>query len=203
LKISVAAEATQLEKLGLLILIGQVRIGHRTFRCKALLDSGSTTEFVDARFLASIGVTPELLRRPLTINLADKSVQQTTHVAPALRLQLGDYKDRLRCYQADLGGQWDIILGRSWLRRVDPNINWRSDTVTFTFQGQQHTLRGSTDGPADPTCSGVCLSALQFKRLVRKKDVQAWLVVIRDVLDTPDTHQPVTPQVSSGTPPPL
>jgi transposase InsO family protein len=188
LKISVAAEATQLEKLGLLILIGQVRIGHRTFRCKALLDSGSTTEFVDARFLASIGVTPELLRRPLTINLADKSVQQTTHVAPALRLQLGDYKDRLRCYQADLGGQWDIILGRSWLRRVDPNINWRSDTVTFTFQGQQHTLRGSTDGPADPTCNGVCLSALQFKRLVRKKDVQAWLVVIRDVLDTPDTH---------------
>jgi hypothetical protein len=108
-KLSVAAEATQHEQAGLLILKGQVRVGHRTYTCSALVDSGSTAEFVEARFLARIGVKPELLRRPLTVNLADKSVQQTTHVAPALRLQLGSYKDRLRCYQADLGPpRWPV-----------------------------------------------------------------------------------------------
>ncbi len=186
LKISVAAEATQPEQLGLLILRGRVRVGHRTYTCRMLVDCGATAEFVDTSFLAGIGVKPELLRRPLAINLADKSVQHTTHVAPALSLQLGSYKDRLRCYQADLGGQWDVILGRSWLRRVDPDINWRTDTVTFNFQGQQHTLRGECDGPSDPTCGGMCISALQFKRMLRHKDVQTWLCVINDVLHTPD-----------------
>jgi transposase InsO family protein len=183
LRISVAAEATQQEDVGLLIIQGQVRVGHRTYTCRALVDSGATTEFVDKRFMARIGAKPELLRRPLSINLADKSVQRTTHVAPALKVQLGSYKDHLRCYQADLGEQWDIILGRSWLKRVDPAINWKADTVTFTFQGQQHTLRGATEGSNDPTCGGICLSALQFKRFARKR-AQAWLLVIRDVPHT-------------------
>ena len=185
LRISVAAEAPHPAAVGLLILSGQVRVGHRTFTCRALVDSGATTEFVDTSFVRRIGVQTEPLRRPLSINLADQSTQPTTHVVPALRVQLAGYKDHLRCYQADLGGQWDIILGRSWLRRIAPTIDWQADTVSFTFQGQTHTIKGYPDAPSDPTCGGLCMSALQFKRLLRK-GVPAFLCVLQDVPHTPE-----------------
>jgi hypothetical protein len=185
LRISVTAEVSQPTAVGLLILSGQVRIGHRTYTCRALVDSGATTEFVDTRFVKRIGVKPDPIKRPLSVSLADRSTQLTTHVVPALRVQLAGYNDHLRCYQADLGGQWDIILGRSWLKRIAPTIDWRADTVSFTFQGQTHTIKGYPDAPPDPTCGGLCISALQFKRLLRK-GVPTFLCVLNDVLHNPE-----------------
>jgi hypothetical protein len=64
-----------------------------------------------------------------------------------------------------MGCQWDLILGRPWLRRLNPSIDWRYDVLKFQFEGTTHVLVGER---AVPVLHPPALSALQFKRLVRK-----------------------------------
>ena len=174
---------------GLFVIRGHIRIGKQVYPCRALLDSGASTEFVDTTFASKIALPTTALPTPLQTNLADSSQQLTTHVAPSVTFTSATYGDKFQCFVTDLGEQWDIVLGRTWLNRIDPHVHWAHDLLTFTHNGHKHTLVASTGGPDDPTCAGLCLSALQFKRAIRKGDT-AYLCVLRDLPDPATIHPP-------------
>jgi hypothetical protein len=58
---------------------------------------------------------------------------------------------------------------------LNPSIDWRYDVLKFQFEGTTHVLVGER---AVPVLHPPALSALQFKRLVRKQSpptLLAWL----------------------------
>jgi hypothetical protein len=76
----------------------------------------------------------------------------------------------------------DVILGREWLRRVNPYIDWRLGTVTFEFQGRQHcwqSLGKKEKEPSKTMNSPSLLSHLQIKRMACKKEAQLFLAIVR------------------------
>jgi hypothetical protein len=129
------------------------------------VDSGAARDFVDTAFAASIKLCGTPLHRPHAIVLADATRKEVHVVHPAVKLVLGSYSDVITCFETCMGSQWDIILGRPWLRRVNPCIDWRFDLLQFHYGGGRHLLVGQRvsrwlDPPA--------ITPLQFKRLVRK-----------------------------------
>jgi transposase InsO family protein len=119
--------------------------------------------------------------KPHVVHLADQSAQPAVGFVPSVDLTLGTHSEQLPAFVTDLGGQWDMILGRTWLERHNPLIDWCQDTVTFMTKSRIHTLRGTRAGASDPTCGGRCITALQLKRAVRK-GCQVYVVMVKEVL---------------------
>lgn len=57
-------------------------------------------------------------------------------------LQMGHYKDRLTLKVAPWTS-YDVILGKPWLARLNPHINWVNNTMVLTRQGQRILVRPS------------------------------------------------------------
>jgi hypothetical protein len=97
---------------------------------KALVDCGATGLFVDARWVQANGIP----MRSLSVPVAVYSVDGTLNEAGAIRevvmviLQYGEHKERATFAVTKLGGQ-DMLLGLTWLRQHNPEIDWRSEEV--------------------------------------------------------------------------
>lgn len=167
---------------GLLILQGIVHIRGRSHAVRCLVDSGALGDFVDNAFARRIRLLGKRLRTPRHILLADASTMTSTHTYPKVQLTIGTYSDKVCLAAAHLAGQWDIVLGRAWLHRLNPDINWRTDTVCFTFDAVQHSLTGV---PVYDHPSVNFLSALQLKRVARK-GAQLFAVTITPA-DSPES----------------
>jgi hypothetical protein len=167
----------------LLILRGTVTVNGKKIPCRILVDSGASGCFLDSGFRRAHRIKSIKLKEALPIRLADKSELQATEIS-VLPLSIASYRDEVKFHSVDTGGQWDLILGKSWLQRLNPDIDWRFDVVKFTHNGQFHTLRGiNREEEQDPTFGGLLITALQLKRLIRKKKSPTFLVVVKEVLD--------------------
>ena len=163
----------------LFVMTGRVLCEDGWRKVRVLIDSGASGEFVDSSFARQ----SRLFGKPLvsggqSIRLADGTVH-TSVTVHHLQLKVDAYADTLHCYETDLAGQWDLILGRTWLQRLNPAIDWRFDMLTLTHRGKRITLRADTPATADPTCGGLCISALQLKRAL-KKGATCFLALVRD-----------------------
>lgn len=144
-----------------------------------LIDCGATKNYMDSKFQKKAGVDGAAVLSG-KVKLANGSEQSVSHVVPKARVQVGEYKDTLKCYVTDLGGQYDLILGMPWLKRHNPKIDWDTRTVTFSHRGCEHTWESDTaEGCADKID---LLSAMQFKRVVRKDKLKrAYIAVVRSL----------------------
>lgn len=167
---------------GLLTFKGTLRVGKTLYHLRVMLDSGATHEFLDSTFGTTLGMVPEPLVDPPVINMADSRPRVAEGYHPALDIAIGTYSDSVSALVTDLGGQWDMILGRTWLTRYNPLIDWRHDTLAFVdASGRVHTLRGERAGASDPTCDGRCLTALQLKRCARR-GCPIFMAMVNEVL---------------------
>ena len=122
---SVLAPDPRSTRSGLLVLRGLVQVRNQAHKVICLVDSGAVENFVDACFAARVQLHGSPMRQSQTVALADASQQAVTHWHPALSLTIGSYADTVPAYQISLAGQWDLVLGRPWLRRLNPYIDWR------------------------------------------------------------------------------
>ena len=51
-------------------------------------------------------------------------------------VKIGDYSENLTAQVLDLS--YDIILGKPWLTRRNPTVNWVTNEVEFSYQGIKH-----------------------------------------------------------------
>jgi hypothetical protein len=84
----------------------------------------------------------------------------------------------------------DLILGMAWLTQCNPAINWVSGAVTLDgvvvmYPKGQHF--------AGDVCNPILLTAMQFKRVIKQKGAQAFLVTV-DVVSAPE-HVPCDVQL--------
>lgn len=126
-----------------------------------LVDSGATTEFLSTRFTAKLGLSPVHNKQNEGVVLAN-GLTQTVSSLPGLKLATGTYRDKIDFLVTELSEGIDVILGKSWLTRINPQINWQTDVLSFTHNDRSHTLCPSVDtgGGGEPCL----LSALQVHR---------------------------------------
>jgi hypothetical protein len=106
-----------------------------------MIDSGGQTNFIDEEMVNHFKI-PHLLKEiPDTIQLANGEVQESTALLKDAKVRIGTYKDKEVFHLTKLRGSYDAILGKPWLTRVNPDIDWGEHKVMFNHGGKKHTLK--------------------------------------------------------------
>ena len=149
----------------------------------------------------------EPLEEPLCIVLADQSRVQATHCVPALPLSRGPWSDVMSCVVAPRLSE-PLFLGRDWLCRWNPVIDWVTGSLLLSGAGTPWIPRGD-DEEEDPHREATALGLEEmtpsaFRKWLRvssrqpeSAQVQAALVMVRAV------SQPEDGDSASSSPPPL
>ena len=96
--------------------------------------------------------------------------KKTTSFVP---INMGTFSDLRRMIVADV--EPDIILGKPWLTRHNPTINWRTNYI----QVGHHHIKATDDGNRGHITINT-VSAGQMKRLFKKQDnLQVYIVAVR------------------------
>eukprot|EP00955_Chlamydomonas_euryale_P029474 310880-Chlamydomonas_euryale.AAC.1 len=73
---------------------------------------------------------------PDAVRFANGSHIVSTHVG-RVRFSLGDFADCDTFNTLELDG-FDLVLGKSWLRRHEPRISWTDNSIRLRQKGRSH-----------------------------------------------------------------
>ncbi len=122
----------------------------------------------------------------LQVSFGDGRTQRITHVLPRAHLKLGgELKLNLKLVVADIAEE--IVLGKDWLHKVNPRIDWAADCLYVTRNSKDAPREvcipsvatassGEATGEKPP---GYVVSRMQIKRMLRKPSTTAYLVYIK------------------------
>ena len=158
----------------------RVRANVDDFSADTLIDGGSTHDIISPDFAERAGIPWLKACGQTTITLADGTKtsvvrQKTKHM---VNYQIGTFSDARRFLIAPIGH--DIILGKPWLTRHNPHINW--ETNTLLMRDGSHIIanekkRGSVHIET--------ISATQFKRMInRREEVQVYKVEVQESVES-------------------
>jgi len=104
---------------------------HDLYDIEALLDSGATATYISPSFIDDHQIPTRKLPLPLYAYNADDTLNATaiTHQAKLVCHFQGHVSTEW-FYVTDIGSK-TMIIGMTWLRSHNPNIDWRAGTVTF------------------------------------------------------------------------
>jgi hypothetical protein len=110
-----------------LTLVGSVRTSNEegTFVRKLLkvfVDSGASHSFIDAGLEADLHLKSRS-STTATATLVDGSQVEFGDGLALMKLQLGHYTSRIKLRTVKMES-YDVILGRDWLERHNPKIDW-------------------------------------------------------------------------------
>ena len=103
--------------------------------CAVMIDSGATTQFIDEDFAKSKNIP--LIKKPFgeTLTVFDgreSSAGLITHEAEVSLLI--DNHLEICTFQVTKLAQYQLIVGKSWLKKHNPSIDWVTNNVTFDSQ---------------------------------------------------------------------
>ena len=70
-----------------------------------------------------------------TVHTADGKELEVKGYLPNARLRVGEFSCSISMPVLQLAPGMDAILGKPWLTRVNPSIDWQCNTVTFEWRG--------------------------------------------------------------------
>ena len=96
-----------------------------------MVDSGSGGLHVSTNLVKELRLRTKNKQRKYEVNVAGGSYLTTVsrEITP-IRLRIGRHSERIAMDVMELA-YCDIILGRPWLKKHNPNINWISDDIDF------------------------------------------------------------------------
>ena len=160
-----------------MIYIGTFR-GHSV---KILIDCGATGHFVNSSLVKRLKLPSIAKLKHDTIRLADGSVLGSYSMMPNVKFSMGTYADIETFHVADLG-DFDVILGKPWLSRVNPAVDWRFDTLKFKHGGAKHTLYPANMIESVDS-SKLVMSVMQLKKAVKDTSNQFFFVALKDSIE--------------------
>lgn len=143
---------------------------------QVMLDSGCSAVIVKPQLVAQLGLTT---RKVASYNckLANGTKVAITHLAQ-VPLTIGTYSEELTCAVAPIDG-FDVILGKSWLDKYEPQVRWRKGLVQFRQAGRRHRLRAYVPAvpAAEPLDCEILITGTQVVRMQRQGEVDSmfWL----------------------------
>ena len=103
------------------------------FRSRALIDSGATGRFIESEYVKSCRIATRTLSRPIPVFNVDGSPNEAGAITEVVSciLRFEAHTERAIFYVTRLGKE-HLILGHSWLREHNPEINWQTGKVSMT-----------------------------------------------------------------------
>lgn len=157
-----------------------------SFAASTLLDSGASRNFVSAQYVKTLDL-PIKKGEKTRVRQANGQITATSDYVE-LTYTLGDliFTDTFTVLAAL---SFDVILGKPWLTRYNPDINWTDNTVAL----RGTTLRAAKhDRPPVVTT----LTAHKMRKVLRKQGVDAFIATLDDLdaMDaiTPPLEDPLT-----------
>jgi RNase H-like domain found in reverse transcriptase/Reverse transcriptase (RNA-dependent DNA polymerase)/Integrase zinc binding domain/Chromo (CHRromatin Organisation MOdifier) domain/Retroviral aspartyl protease len=131
--------------------------------CRALLDSGSTDNFISKSLVTRMGLQTQANEEQFRIKFADgRACQCDSVVSVAVSFQ--EMRETMIFNVAPLDQQ--LILGKTWLRKHNPSIDWVTNKVVLRTEEREDLH---------------LISALQLKRMLSTKDQEGFLAVVTEV----------------------
>ncbi|MCO5578432.1 hypothetical protein L7F22_032274 [Adiantum nelumboides] len=158
-----------------------------------LVDSGCSTNFVSTMLISKLRLPTQQSVEAFQVELADGSYLQCNKKVQQLEFQIQDYKDQLGFSVMPLS-HYDMILGQSWPYQYDPIISFRDHSIWLFHRNQEVELHGLFN--TEPI---TMVSAMQVKRLARKRDCTTALVMLREAEDDTEVHSAYHPQTDGQT----
>lgn len=100
---------------------------------RALVDCGATTEFMNDAFVRSRGFPTRKLDRPVPVYNVDGTLNDSGSIREVtdLLVRIGNHSERITFAVCALGSI-NIILGFTWLKYHNPDIDWREGSVRLS-----------------------------------------------------------------------
>ena len=130
-------------------------------RLRVLVDSGASHCFFDDALATTLGLNRRSRSSPTAEAVGGRKVECGADVAP-LRLHLGACTSTVHFLTTVLG-KWDALLGRDWLQKHNPDIDWVQRTVKVYQKGRTVILPLWKD-----YCPEVGVKVLEVGRLRRE-----------------------------------
>jgi transposase InsO family protein len=98
----------------------------------ALLDSGCTGSCIDKEFVRKNNIQTRKVPLPIPVYNADGSLNEGGPITEfvEMRMVIQDHTERIQFAVSSLG-KTELFIGHEWLKKHNPNINWRTSTLTF------------------------------------------------------------------------
>lgn len=96
----------------------------------ALIDSGAQATFINVRLLYKLAQHPKRLEHPIKVFNVDDSPNSQGGITHYVDLcyKWAQKERQIRAFVTNIG-RHDIILGWDWLKKVNPEINWRTGEI--------------------------------------------------------------------------
>jgi len=126
---------------------------------KALLDSGATGNFIDKDFVRTKGISTRSISRPIPVFNVDGSPNEAGQISKVVDvvLRYKTHSERTLLAISNLGKQ-SMILGYTWLKDHNPEVNWQTREVQINR--------------CPPQCEG-CRAIRKERALRRKMEARA------------------------------
>ena len=140
---------------------------------EVMIDSGAAGDFISQSVANRLGMAKVPYVSNTNVQLADGSKLAMNWRTPMFNLRIGKHRERLQLHGLPLKGH-EIILGRPWLSKWNPSIDWRAGTITFPKRGENIVLEATVARGFD---EGRLISALQTKRAMRKGNISLLAII--------------------------
>lgn len=175
--------------MGLIQFKAVIGFPGKTVDKQVLVDSGASGDYVDKSVLDDIHVQQRTYERKI-IRLP-RGIRIVSSGTAKFAVSLGTFKFVTTAVVIDDLG-YDLILGRRWLAKFNPNINWRTGDLSITTRHpyRHHYVKavGSSSLAVDLKCVEQLnlINANQADSDMKRPKAEHCLFIVRQVKDTPD-----------------
>jgi hypothetical protein len=135
-----------------------------------MIDSGASDNYVSQRIVPFAESISSVKGRTVETAGGDTiAIEKEIDIT----LCLQGFQDTITAQVFD--SKFDIILGRTWLRRIQPSADWTNDNWLITKANQVHTIKPITPSSVTPELNYL-LSAKQTEKLIRHDQAECFLV---------------------------
>ena len=153
---------------------------------KYLIDSGASDCFVSTEFVTEHGLKTTKTKEKLKIHLADGSVRVTNDCVKQVCVSFGEHAEFLDLQVMKLP-KYEVILGKFWLDRWNPQINWKENKMQWKLGSRVVEITGIQTTQENDQISSLFhlgsyveeISAQRMRRLAQREPV--FLAVVRSV----------------------
>ena len=151
-----------------------------------LIDSGASDCFVSVDLVRELGLMKTRTKEKLKIHLADGSLRVSNDCVRQACVSFGEHAEFLDLQVMKLP-KYEIILGKPWLERWNPQIDWKANTMKWKMGSRVIEIAGLQGSQQNPELYSLFsvgsyveeISAQRMRRLARKEPV--YIGVIRSV----------------------